>query len=404
MAMTKHKALSKRLMLVLIVLLAAAISNEVSGFIDLPTRSLRSALRMSSSAKIDEVSTGAKSLDPEHDILLRAFRGEKTERTPVWLMRQAGRYMAEFRKFSEKYPFRMRSETPEIAIELSLQPWRAFGVDGVIMFSDILTPLPAMGVDFTIVPGKGPKIMNPIKTQEDVEAIQVLQDPATQVPFIQEILGSLRSETEGKTSLIGFIGAPWTLAAYSVEGGHSKLCAHMKKLCYENPELAHVMLQKYADSLCLYAGYQIESGAQILQIFESWSHHMPEEMWLAFAQPYVQQVTTYLQNKYPDVPVVYFANGGSGYLKAQCDHLSVDGISIDWKISMESAKKTAGNMVIAGNVDPITLYGTEANIRKAAQKSIDHGCNVLNLGHGVEKDTPEEAVAAFVDTAKQSYK
>ena len=152
----------------------------------------------------------------EHDLLVRAFKGEETERTPVWLMRQAGRYMAEFRKYSEKFPFRERSETPEIAIELSLQPWRAFGTDGVIMFSDILTPLPAMGVDFTIVPGKGPKILSPVSSAADIEAIRILEDPGTQVPFLKEILGALRKETEGKTSLIGFIGAPWTLAAYSV--------------------------------------------------------------------------------------------------------------------------------------------------------------------------------------------
>ena len=170
----------------------------------------------------------------DHDILVRAYKGEDVERTPVWLMRQAGRYMADFRKYSEKYPFRQRSETPEIAIELSLQPWRTFGVDGVIMFSDILTPLPAMGVDFTIVEGKGPKIINPVREKKDVDAIRPLQDVDSQVPFLGPILKSLRKETEGKTSLIGFIGAPWTLAAYSVEGGHSKLCAKMKKCVTNN--------------------------------------------------------------------------------------------------------------------------------------------------------------------------
>lgn len=339
----------------------------------------------------------------EHDLLVRAFKGEKTERTPVWLMRQAGRYMAAFREYSEKYPFRQRSETPEIAIELSLQPWRAFGTDGVIMFSDILTPLPAMGVDFTIIPGKGPKIMDPIKSKADIEAISVLQDPATQVPFLKEILGSLRKETEGKTSLIGFIGAPWTLAAYSVEGGHSKLCQNMKKMCLEDPVLAHTMLKKYADSLCIYASHQIDSGAQILQIFESWSHHMGEEMWVAFAKPYASQVAKYLKEKHPDVPVVYFANGGSAYLHAQTD-MPVDGLSLDWKISMNHARKIAPNTVLAGNVDPVVLYGSDENIRKAARHAIDNGCDVLNLGHGVEKDTREEAVGIFVDEARNSYK
>lgn len=363
-------------------------------------------LALSSSLKDTSPSTdGAITPTPasEHDLLVRAFRGEKTERTPVWLMRQAGRYMAEFRKYSEKYPFRQRSETPEIAIELSLQPWRAFKTDGVIMFSDILTPLPAMGVDFTIIPGKGPKIQNPVKSRGDIEAITVLQDVGTQVPFLKEILGSLRKETEGKTSLIGFIGAPWTLAAYSVEGGHSKLCQNMKKMCLEEPALAHMMLQKYADSLCIYASHQVDSGAQILQIFESWSHHMGEEMWEAFAKPYASQVAKYLKEKHPDVPVVYFANGGSAYLHAQTD-MPVDGLSLDWKISMKHARKTAPNTVLAGNVDPMVLYGSDENIRKAARHAIEGGCDVLNLGHGVEKDTREEAVGIFVDEARRSYK
>lgn len=396
----------KALVLLCLLCVSEALLVSKNGRIGTPGMGLRMVDAASSSPGAASVgATGIADIDRhgEHDLLVRAFKGEKTERTPVWLMRQAGRYMAEFRKYSEKFPFRERSETPDIAIELSLQPWRAFGTDGVIMFSDILTPLPAMGIDFTIIPGKGPKIINPIQSKADIERVSVLQDPGTQVPFLKEILGSLRAETEGKTSLIGFIGAPWTLAAYSVEGGHSKLCAKMKNMCLEDPILAHAMLQKYADSLCVYASHQIDSGAQIMQIFESWSHHMGEEMWEAFAKPYAAQVATYLKEKHPDVPVVYFANGGSAYLHAQTD-LPVDGLSLDWKISMKHARKTAPNTVLAGNVDPMVLYGAEENIRAAARHSIAQGCDVLNLGHGVEKDTPEESVAAFVDEARNSFK
>lgn len=342
----------------------------------------------------------------EADLLIRAFQGQAVERTPVWMMRQAGRYMKDFRAYSEKYSFRERSETPEIAIELSLQPWRSFGVDGVIMFSDILTPLPAMGVDFIIVPNKGPKIANPVKTLADIEAIKPLHNVGEQVPFLAEILSSLRRETEGKTSLIGFIGAPWTLAAYSVEGGHSKLCATFKRMCLEEPTMAHLFLSKYADSLCQYASHQIESGAQIMQIFESWAHHMSEEQFVAFAKPYVERIAKHLKEKHPQVPVVYFANGGSAYLHQQLS-LPVDGLSIDWQISMASARKIAGpGTVLAGNVDPITLYGSEAGIRQAVARCIEQGGDrhVLNLGHGVEKDTDEAKVAVFVDAAKQSYR
>jgi uroporphyrinogen-III decarboxylase len=174
-------------------------------------------------------------------------------------------------------------------------------------------------------------------------------------------------------------------------------------MCLEEPALAHAMLDKYADSLCVYASHQIESGAQIMQIFESWSHHMSEEQFCLFAKPYVSKVASYLKEKHPEVPVVYFANGGSAYLHAQTD-LPVDGLSVDWKISMAHARKVAPNTVLAGNTDPITLYGKEEDIRAAARLCISQGCDVLNLGHGVEKDTKEESVAAFVDEAKNSFK
>ncbi len=145
--------------------------------------------------------------------------------------------------------------------------------------------------------------------------------------------------------MIGFIGAPWTLAAYSIEGGHSKLCKKMKGFCYEEPAMMHKLLDKYTDSLCIYAAHQVESGAQVIQLFESWSHHMSEEMFVKFAKPYANKIATYIKNRYPKVPVVYFANGGSGYLSQQID-MNVDGLSIDWKISMASARAIVGNKMV----------------------------------------------------------
>jgi len=339
----------------------------------------------------------------EHDILLRALKDEAVERTPVWLMRQAGRYMSDFRAYSDKFPFRERSETPDIAIELSLQPWRTFGVDGVIMFSDILTPLPALGIDFTIIPGKGPKILKPLSTLEDIQALGQIHDVDTQVPFLGPILKSLRHETEGKSTLIGFIGAPWTLAAYSVEGGHSKLCATFKKLCLEQPSLAHLLLDKLTESLCIYASYQIQSGAQVLQIFESWAHHLTEDQFLKFAKPYANRIATYLKQHHPDTPIVYFANGGSCYLHQQLD-MNVNSLSIDWRISMKQARDISGKTkILCGNIDPIILYGSEKNIYNAVKQCIHeaNGHHILNLGHGVEKDTSEDAVRIFVNAAKE---
>lgn len=257
-------------------------------------------------------------------------------------------------------------------------------------------------MDFTIVENKGPKIANPLRSREQIDAIGQLHDIDKQLPFLGPTLRSLSQETKGKTSLIGFIGAPWTLAAYSVEGGHSKLCAKMKTLCLEEPALAHKLLSKYTEALCLYASHQISCGVQVFQVFESWAHHMGEELFAAFAKPYADQIARYLKVRHPDVPLVYFANGGSGYLHAQLD-MAYDALSIDWQISMATARRVAGpGKVLAGNVDPMVLYGSRPTIEAAVATCLEQarGKHVLNLGHGVEKDTTEEAVEILVNAVK----
>ncbi|CAM9265926.1 unnamed protein product [Scytosiphon promiscuus] len=345
------------------------------------------------------------STSDEHDILLRVARGEKADRAPVWLMRQAGRYMTAFRKFSDKYPFRHRSETPEIAIELSLQPWKTFGVDGVIMFSDILTPLPSMGVDFDVVKGTGPVISNPIRTTEDVEAVMPMEDIGGKLPFVGETLKALRSETEGKSTLIGFVGAPWTLAAYSIEGGSSKYALHTKKMMMEEPALFHSLMTKLANSIGDYACYQVDNGAQVIQVFESWAHQMIPSQFETFAKPYADLAMSILKQRHPDVPVIYFANGGSSYLESQRD-TQADMISLDQFVNMRSARERLGQSVpVSGNVDPLVLLGPEDGIREAVRSCVrDAGPSghILNLGHGVLQTTPESAVAALVDAAKEA--
>ena len=201
---------------------------------------IASAAALSTTTAPRPVTTAAAPGD--HDVLLRAARGEKTERTPVWLMRQAGRYMADFRKYSDKIPFRQRSENPEIATELSLQCWRAFGVDGVIMFSDILTILPALGIEFDVVKGKGPQIEDTPRTAERVakfESDAKKFNPTQQLPFVAQTLKNLRKETEGKTTLVGFVGAPWTLCAYACEGGSTRHCLNIKEMMRDDPATAH---------------------------------------------------------------------------------------------------------------------------------------------------------------------
>ena len=340
----------------------------------------------------------------EHDILLRCARGEAVERTPVWLMRQAGRYMSAFREYSNKYEFRMRSETPEIATELSLQPWRAFGVDGVIMFSDILTPLPAMGVEFDVVRGTGPVIPSPLRTAADVAALTPLDDPDASLPFIRTILGDLRKETEGRSTLLGFVGSPFTLVAYAVEGQANRHCIHTKKMMTAAPEVLHAALDHFAVQIGKYACHQIECGAQCVQFFESWAHHIGAGQFDTFAKPYADKAMAYVKARHPETPVVYYANGGSPYLENQRDMVA-DMITLDWATDMATARARLGaDRLVQGNVDPTLLFGSEAQITEAVHQNIrdagGKGKHLLNLGHGVLQGTPEASVQAFVDAAK----
>lgn len=349
----------------------------------------------------------------EWDLLVRAARGEETERTPVWLMRQAGRYMASFRAYSEKYAFRTRSETPEIATELSLQCWRAFGVDGVIMFSDILTILPALGVDFDVVPGKGPAISDTLLTWDRVEDfVRAVErfSPGDQLPFVGETLRALRSETEGKTTLIGFVGSPWTLSAYAVEGGASRHALRVKHMMHTEPKLAHKLLSATSDAIAQYAIHQIDEGAQVIQLFESWAYHLSPTDFDTFAKPYALHAARCIRRRHPNVPVIFFANGGSSYLQLQKDMVAPDAftsLSLDWAVDMGFARDTLGqHLPVQGNVDPSLLLADTRTVDLAVKTCIERAGgpgnrHVLNLGHGVLQQTPEICVSAFVDAAKR---
>lgn len=362
-----------------------------------------------------------------HDLLLRVASGEVGDHTPVWLMRQAGRYMKAFRAYSERYPFRQRSETPAMATELSLQCWRQYGMDGVIVFSDILTPLPAMGIEFDVIRGRGPIVLGDLaRTLKDrledgpnqIRAVESSEAFLKSHAFVQETLQVLRSETEGKCSLLGFVGAPWTLAAYAVEAGSTKEAALFKKWMFSKPEVVDEFLHRMTVTISNYAIYQVESGAQCIQIFESWAHCLTPELWKRFAAPCAVKVAQTLRKACPDVPIIYFANGGSPYFSDQVKMLAghIDVIGVDAHMRMKDAAEVvethnhAGperRLVLQGNVDPFLLrYGEEDHIRKAVRAVIDEaggpGRHILNLGHGVLQGTPEENVLYFVDEA-QSY-
>jgi len=370
------------------------------------------ALFMSTSTE-EKIATKTKMANPgDRDILVRAARGETVERTPVWLMRQAGRYMAAFREYSTKYPFRERSETPDMAIELSLQCHRAYGMDGIIMFSDILTPLPTLGIDFDVVKGKGPIISTDVRNDQDVAKLLNLEtiNFDEKLPFIREILSTLSKEAEkANTSLIGFVGAPFTLAAYTIEGESSKSCLETKKMMMADEIGLDKGMSNFLDILAnmigRYGCHQIECGAQVIQVFESWAHQLSPKGFEQFAKPAAKKAIRIMKEKHPNVPVIYFANGGSSYLELQRD-MGCDMIAVDWAVDMAQARNSLGHdIAISGNLDPTILFGTKEQIEEAVRDCIDKaggpGKHLLNLGHGVMQGTPEEAVGWLVDECKR---
>jgi len=332
--------------------------------------------------------------------LLRAARGEVLDRP-----RQAGRYMKAYRDLRDRYPsFRERSETVDVAVEISLQPWRAFRPDGVILFSDILTPLPGIGIPFDIIESRGPIIDTPIRTQEQVDQIHPL-DPETDLSFVGEILRTLRQEVGNEAAVLGFVGAPWTLAAYAIEGKGSKDYSIIKGMAFSEPTILHQFLSKIADSIATYVCYQIENGAQVVQMFDSWAGHLSPMDYDIFALPYQQQVVRQVKAKYPDVPMILYISGSAGVLE-RMGQSGVDIVSVDWTVDMADARRRLGpNIGVQGNIDPGILFGSKSLIRDRIIDTIRKAGNrghILNLGHGILPKTPEENAAFFFETAKQA--
>ncbi len=339
--------------------------------------------------------------------LLRAARGVVLDRPPVWMMRQAGRYMKAYRDLRDKYPsFRDRSEIPEVAIEVSLQPWKAFKPDGVILFSDIVTPLPALGIDMDIAEGKGPIIHQPIRNQEQVDKLRTFA-PEESLPFVREILQALRQEVGNEAAVLGFVGAPWTLAAYAVEGKGSKTYSVIKGMAFSEPAILHQLLGKLADAIAIYVRYQIDSGAQVVQMFDSWAGQLSPEDYETFALPYQQRVVRQVKETHPDTPLILLVSGSAGVLE-RMPKSGVDIVSLDWTVDMAEARQRLGsNVKVQGNMDPGVLFGSQNFIRDRILDNIRKAGNVghiFNLGHGVLPGTPEDNVRFFFETAKQADK
>jgi len=338
----------------------------------------------------------------KNDLLIRAARGESTERTPVWMMRQAGRYLPEYRAVRADTDFLTLCKTPELAVEVSLQPFRLIGVDAVIMFSDILIPVEAMGQEVRLTEQKGPELPDPIRSRRQVDRLAV-PDPLEKTGFVMEIIRTLRRELDGVVPLIGFAGAPWTLAAYMIEGGGSRNYAHVKRMMYADPATFHALLDKIADTVILYLNAQIEAGAQVIQLFDSWAGELSPSDYEQFALRYQQKI--FASIKRDSAPAILFINGCGNFLEKMSTS-GADVLSIDWRVDLKEARARIGDgLTLQGNLDPCVLLSTPEIIKQKTHELIKAGGgkkHILNLGHGILPMTPVENARAFVEAAKNA--
>lgn len=339
---------------------------------------------------------GDPSASPEASPFLAACRCEPVAYTPVWIMRQAGRYLPEYRKIRAEVDFLTLTKTPELAVEVTLQPVRRFGMDAAILFSDIMTPVEGMGVTLDFAPG--PIIETPIRSLEQVEALRV-PDPEEGVPFVLETVRLLSEALPASAPLIGFAGAPFTLFCYLVQGEGSKTFSEAKAFLFAEPEASHRLLRKLADTMVRYLEAQAAAGAKALMIFDSWAGLLGPEQFREFAFPAVQRVIDTLRPL--DVPLIYFPNQGATLLETvrEC---GADVVGIDWRLPLSDARRILGpETAVQGNLDPTALFAPREELARQIDRVLeDAGAapgHVFNLGHGIGRRTEPDAVAFLVD-------
>lgn len=330
-------------------------------------------------------------------LLVRAVRHEPVERPPVWLMRQAGRHMSAYRELCKRHPsFRERSEVATLSTEISLQPYRAYHPDAVIIFSDILTPLPGMGITFDI-PERGPVVNPPVRSYDDLQRFREI-DPYVSTPFVRETLQTLRRVVDPEVAVLGFVGAPWTLLTYCIEGGSSQTYSQIKKMAFTEPALLHELLARVTDNLAIYASFQIECGADAIQIFDSWAGQLSPVDFDEFASPYLNRLVQKVKEAHPNTPLILYINQGS-HLLERMRETGVDVVSVDWTVDIREARARLGEQVaVQGNMDPACLLGSRELIQRRAYDIMTRAGrtgHIMNLGHGVLPETPEENVLEF---------
>jgi uroporphyrinogen decarboxylase len=338
--------------------------------------------------------------DLKNDLLLRALRKEKVERPPVWMMRQAGRYLPDYIKLREKYDFFTRCQTPELATEITLQPVDQVGVDAAIIFSDILVIPQAMGVEVLMEEGKGPSLPKTIKTQQDIDDL-VTEGAEHSLKYVADALSLTKKELNGRVPLIGFAGAPWTILCYMVEGKGSKTWDKAKQFAYTQPELAHQLLQKITTITIDYLKTQVKAGADTVQVFDSWAGSLSPADFKAYAQPYLLQIADALKD---DAPVILFPKG-TWYALKDLSQSSASGIGLDWCVDPKLARELTGNNItLQGNFDPAKLLAPIPQIKQWVKEMIDgFGAQnyIANLGHGITPNVPVDHAKAFVEAVKE---
>ena len=338
----------------------------------------------------------------KNDLFLRACKRKPVERTPIWIMRQAGRYLPEYRAVREKHDFLTMCKNPELAAEVTIQPVDIIGVDAAIIFSDILVIPEAMGMHLEMHDGRGPVFPSPVRDEQTAKDLKNIT-PDKDLKYVLDALSLTKKELNGRVPLIGFSGAPWTLLTYMVEGQGSKSFSCVKKLIYNNPELAHKILGKLTDAVADYLSAQLVAGADAVQIFDTWAGILSPRDYLVFALQYVSQLISKIRRK--DQPVIYFPKGVHYRMRTTAD-CGADVIGVDWTIDMAKARDKIGNKVaIQGNLDPTVLYAEPSFIKREAKKVLDSfgkgNGHIFNLGHGILPDVNPEHAKVLVDFVKK---
>jgi uroporphyrinogen decarboxylase len=336
----------------------------------------------------------------QNDLILRAANGEIVDRTPVWLMRQAGRILKEYRDVREKLSgFKELVETPERAAEVTIQPVDLLGVDAAIIFSDILVIPEAMGLEYQMIEKKGPWFEKTISTQKDVDAL-IIPNPYEKLAYTIDAIKITKKELNGRVPVIGFAGAPWTIFSYMIEGSGSKTFSKAKKMLYTDVVLSHNLLEKITQSTILYLKAQIAAGADMVQIFDSWAGILSPAQYREFSLKYISKICDAIT----EVPVTVFAKGAF-FAREEMGKLNCNTIGLDWNMDIAESRRLIGaNKTLQGNLDPCALYGTFAEIKKQTHQMLDQfkgSRHIANLGHGLYPDTNPDAVRCFIDAVKE---